>query len=168
MSLPVKTVVARFAKAAQIMAESATGYQQMLDDYAGDRPKIEIGGFYSTYNGSTVYIARRDQKCTCPTCQTRLVGLQFLLSLTGADVPEATHAQEYAKGPPVYVAVVIKGGHGLKDVVGEEPGDGYKVDQEGLIVGLPDVEDHDCDLRAVHLAMVGLCLKKRLKVEIKE
>jgi hypothetical protein len=158
--------------AAARMAESAGRYIDVME--AEPRPEVKPGEFYVTFDYSLAYIARRNSRCRCPACTGKvanLMGLQITLPPEFAQAMEqrqqeaAEHEEAKEK---LYVAIILRGGHGVKDLQGEQPGDRYLVNGEGWTVfSKPDDETKGVTSTS-QLAMSGLSLRRRIQVRIEE
>jgi hypothetical protein len=147
------------------LAESADGYLGMMESES--RPVVAIGEFYSTFDGSVSYVARRKSKCTCPVCNGKAIKGPFGFMIA---IPEEMQEQfnESHKvdddNDPEFVVLVIRGGHGIKDLSGGEPGDEYIVNDEGLVI-MGSLKKEDA-IAKTFVAMAGLSLRRHIKVKI--
>jgi hypothetical protein len=169
-------------RAADAMRDSADAYLQAIE--SAPRPAVEVGGFYLTFDRSFVFVLKPHTRCQCPACSGRqsaamIFGsaLQGILppgvvlpnaatspSPEGGEAP-AHEEEATAEGPPSYEVLVLRGGHGIKGVNGEEPGDRYLIDREGLVLlGNPDRGDGKDFVSNAQLGMAGLSLSRRLNV----
>lgn len=166
-------------KLAERFAIDAAGYTDLINNTP--RPdKIEIGDFFLTLDGSLVQVIReiRPTPEACPNCGQQHPPANGLLIVTTPDGLQAMPAnastddedddQKTCQADQKdtlngYVCSIVKGGHGLKHLWGEKPGEKYGVDPTGLAI-IPNGDPHGIGvLLTFQIRLVGLSLKKRMR-----
>lgn len=147
---------------------------------------IESGDFFLTLDGSLVQVieAIYPTPSACPACggqHTPGQGILIMPTEQGLSVRQATTSQDgdgdedenepapatataEDKGSPSgYVCSIVKGGHGLKHLYGEKPGEKYGVDTQGLAL-IPNNDPKGVGvLCTFQICLVGLSLKTRMR-----
>jgi hypothetical protein len=157
-------VATYIAEAATRFAESAAAYAQAIT--ADPRPVVEVDGYYAAYDGSTVRIVRRHNQCKCPICGgQQTTPLSPLFALVGQMMQVPPQHQESDDTAPMFVGLIVKGGHGLPKVPGEEPGHRLVYDANGFpVMTNPKRDDGNEYITTGQIALIGLSLKRRLRV----
>lgn len=157
---------------AEKLRESAEEYLSQIESSA--RPDVEPGNFYLTYDGSLAFVLRRYTKCQCAQCTGKMTFaglLGFVLVQTAeSNVEDAVPAHEASadETPVTFIATLLKGGHSIKEIAGEKPGDQYIVDASGLaIIGCGNNSGRQVISR-VDLGIAGLSFRKRLLAKFEE
>jgi hypothetical protein len=161
----------------------AAGYRDSADAYlqameSQPRPAVEVGGFYVTFDRSLVCVVRPYTRCTCPSCSGRtraavMLGEIVLPFAVPAPAPTeadaAPEAHDDGESPTKFVVSILRGGHGIKELLGEKPGEIYVVDAAGFT--LQGIEPNGPGRETVspaHLGMAGLSLCRRVHVKVVE
>lgn len=185
--VPVLELLKKYKWLGQRVSELAGDYIEQL--HATQITGIEIGQFFQTIDGSVVCVVARHTQCQCAMCTGRAVTTSFgsftmllgglLGKPPGAEDAEDTedgtnaaedasdHADADADKPKRWVVSVIRGGHGVKSLTGEKPGERYLVDDAGRTVLDAVAGDGQDMLARQNLSMAGLALKTRLTVTMK-
>lgn len=166
-------ILERYVDCATHVAEAAMMLVTAINDRGHWLKAPKIGAVYVTLDGSTVYIARKVGKCRCPVCTGGLNIFKFMSgAFFGSSVdPEKTgEGQEHveAKEPDQYEVVILRGGHGIDELVGAGPGAVYRVGADGLPSDMQPFDPETAKgLTKRFLAMAGLSLRSSIELTIK-
>lgn len=150
----------KLADVAGRLAFSADRYLALLQEEKS--APVELGGFFITFDGSLVHVARPWRACNCPTCRGRQLMTNMLAGREPDEPPvgEPGHVEHDR-----WVISVIRGGSGIEGGSGANPGDTYIVNSGGMTVidevggsGLGSVVCQG------HLGLIGLSLRRRATV----
>lgn len=156
------------ALAAPKIAEAAAGYLELME--SEPRPRIVVGGFYHTFDGSFVYVAKRHTACKCAACTGRQSTMNFgpfsiVAQMMGA---QGDDHEDAGAGPERYVILLLRGGHGIKDLPGEEPGERFTVDAAGW-TNFGELDATTAGMASRQwLGVCGLSLRRKVEVHILE
>jgi hypothetical protein len=163
-------------RAAEGFRDAADAYLQAVE--ATPRPAVEVGAFYVTFDRSLVYVARAVTQCKCPRCTggpqhvMLLGGLALPIELptfapaADSDAPAAEHNPDEA--PRKFVCSILRGGHGIKEIRGEEPGDNFVIDAEGFTVMGANPNPINEVVSSGQLGLAGLSLCRRVNLKVVE
>ena len=154
------------SRTGRMLSESAEEYLAMIDE----NPPIEVipGNHYRTYDGSIVFVVKREGVCRCPVCtggyiDTPLGRLELPEAMKESIEKRKAEHEESSEKRPRYHVIVLRGGHGVVDVTAEEPGESYFVGKDGQVIFTKP--EHEGATRA-QVAMAGMSLKQLMKVSI--
>ncbi len=179
--MSIETELRRATDDAQRSADGGCDLLKQLKELPRVAPIA--GSFYRTLDGSILYIARVHKACQCSTCKMMRAarsgqlppGLAEMMQNMGATPIGIAAVPQEAEGegsehdeaaPEHYVAIVIRGGHGLHEYNGEEPGEAVVLDAMGLVL-LPDDKKAGVSSSCRELVgFAGLSLERELKCKL--
>lgn len=161
----------RFKAVASALMASAEQYSSALKDTKQHKIKIAVGKHYRTYNNSLVMVVdEKTTECDCPRCQARRNIGESVKKMFGANIQ--TNYQDTAEDTePVYLVVVLEGGHGIEDTIGDAPGEKYEVDKHGIFRGVSEQLTGDSKqdvLSSRLLSVAGMSLHTECQMTLKE
>ena len=172
--MDAQQAIDHFNKQRERLSLALDWYKEYLNE---DRPTVEVGGFYQTLNGSTVYVARTEDDETAKDPFLEQIE-QMMQSMVGGQgsiykiTPE--RADDEGENDPDeedsdtgFVTVVLTGGHGFDGFMAAQPGDAYIVNDQGLFTDLK--VSHDIGhISTLDLGLIGMSLYKKFPVEFKK
>lgn len=165
---PLLELLTSYKTEAQRISEDAGHLLDVMNE--NDAPAVRTGTFYTTFDGSTVYVAGTREKCDCDACTGNGVPGTAMGSILGMFGGMALVAREANPEPQAVVedhptsfnVVVIHGGHGVKELPGEKPGESYAVDRNGRYVVPPKALNDKTIMKGV-LSLAGLSLRRQIE-----